>query len=147
MRIKLATVLHRGGGEKEGQGEAAGNQDPGYNLHSWLLANEDQAFFVALWWRTERGTAWSSSQPGSSLQPVQLTINQWGSSLLLKYTVVANRKRDRVKQQPTRIQLITWTADWGSSLLLCCTIVAEMKTDWARQQPTRIQLTTCTADY
>jgi hypothetical protein len=30
MRIKLVSVLHRGGGQKEGQGEAAANQDPAY---------------------------------------------------------------------------------------------------------------------
>jgi hypothetical protein len=34
MRIKLAPVLHRGGGLKEGQGEAAANHDPAYNLNS-----------------------------------------------------------------------------------------------------------------
>ncbi len=45
MRIKLSSVLHRGGGNKEGKGEAAANQAPAYNLNSWLLANENQAFF------------------------------------------------------------------------------------------------------
>ncbi len=51
MRIKLASVLHRSGGQKEGQDEAAANQDPAYNLNSWLLANEDQAFFCVAPWR------------------------------------------------------------------------------------------------
>ncbi len=106
MRIKLATVLHRGGGEKEGQGD--------------------------------------SSQPGSSLQPDKLTISPWGSSLLLCCTGLAKGKRDRAKQQPTRIQLTTahlTISQWGSSLLLCCTGVAEIKRDWTRRQSTKIQLT------
>ncbi len=45
MRIKLSSVLLHGGGQKEGQCEAAANQGPPYKLNSWLLANEDQACF------------------------------------------------------------------------------------------------------
>jgi hypothetical protein len=33
MKIKLASVLHRGGRDEEELGKAAANQDPAYNLN------------------------------------------------------------------------------------------------------------------